>query len=290
MEEHMSSYAHPETVVNAQWVADHGLDTNVRLIEVGFDLAAYHSGHIPGAMGWEWSKDVLHPLRRDLPDKALLEARLSGAGIANNSTVVPYDSLSNLLAAFTFWMLKVYGHHDVRLLDGGSKKWLAEGRPVTTETISHPATLYKASNPDWTLRAHRDLLLDFIDKPDRVLVDLRPADMYRGDNLFDLPAGGHIPGAVNVPAEIVVEKDIFKEWLTPTTNDDGTFKPFKELRALFSGKGITADKEVITYCVRGGLSSHAWFVLKYLLGYPLVREYDGSWAEWSNLIGAPIAV
>jgi thiosulfate/3-mercaptopyruvate sulfurtransferase len=160
---------------------------------------------------------------------------------------------------------------------------------MTTETISHSATRYKARNPDWTLRAHRDLLLEFIDKPDRVLVDLRPADMYRGDNLFDLPAGGHIPGAVNVPAEMAMENGAFKEWLTPTTNDDGTFKPFDELRTLFTDKGITPDKEVITYCVRAGLSSHAWFVLKYLLGYPQVREYDGSWAEWSNLIGAPIA-
>jgi len=285
----MSTYAHPETLVNTRWVADHGLDASVRLIELGFDLTAFQSGHIPGAIGWEWNRDVLHPMRRDLPDKALLEERLSAAGVSNDSIVVLYDSVSNLLAAFTFWMLKIYGHNDVRLLDGGRKKWLAEGRPLTAETIAQPATRYKARNPDWTLRAHRDLLLEFIDKPDRVVVDLRPADMYRGDDLFGLPAGGHIPGAVNIPAEMILEDDTFKEWRIPTTNDDGTFKPFEELRALFTDKGITPDKEVITYCVRAGLSSHAWFVLKELLGYPHVREYDGSWAEWSNLIGAPIA-
>jgi thiosulfate/3-mercaptopyruvate sulfurtransferase len=282
-------YAHPEMLVNTQWVADHGRDANVRLIELGFDLTAYHSGHIPGTIGWEWRRDVLHPMRRDLPDKALLEERLSAVGVSNDSTVVLYDSASNLLAAFTFWMLKIYGHNDVRLLDGGRKKWLAEGRSLTAETSAQPATRYNARNPDWTLRAHRDLLLEFIDKPDRVVVDLRPADMYRGDNLFGLPAGGHIPGAVNVPAEMILEGDTFKEWRMPTTNDDGTFKSLEELRALFTDKGVTPDKEVITYCVRAGLSSHAWFVLKELLGYPHVREYDGSWAEWSNLIGAPIA-
>src|SRR5690349_20009613 len=156
LEEHMSMYAHPEMLVNTQWVADHGRDANVRLIELGFDLTAYHSGHI-------------------------------------------------------------------------------------------------------------------------VVVDLRSADMYRGDNLFGLPAGGHIPGAVNVPAEMILEGDTFKEWRMPTTNDDGTFKSLEELRALFTDKGVTPDKEVITYCVRAGLSSHAWFVLKELLGYPHVREYDGSW-------------
>jgi thiosulfate/3-mercaptopyruvate sulfurtransferase len=228
-------------------------------------------------------------MRRDLPDKALLEERLSAAGISNDATVVLYDSASNLLAVLTFWMLKIYGHNDVRLLDGGRKKWLAEGRPLTADTIAQSVTRYQARNPDWTLRAHRDLLLEFIDKPDRVVVDLRPADMYRGDNLFGLPAGGHIPRAVNIPAEMILEDNIFKEWRIPTTNGDGTFKPVEELRALFADKGITPDKEVITYCVRAGLSSHAWFVLKELLGYPHVREYDGSWAEWSNLVGAPIA-
>jgi thiosulfate/3-mercaptopyruvate sulfurtransferase len=285
----MTSYAHPEAIVTTQWVADHRSDANVRIVEVGFDRNAYQSGHIPGAIGWAWSEDILHPMRRDLPDKDLLEARLARAGIANDTTVVLYDGIGNILAAYTLWILKVYGHADVRLLDGGRKKWLAEGRPMTTEVVTYPEATYRAKKPDWTLRAHRDLVQEHIGKPDRVLVDLRPEDMYRGDNLFDLPVGGHIPGAINVPAEMVVEDGSFREWRTPTTRDDGTFLPADELRELFAAKGITPDKEVITYCVRAGLSSHAWFVLKVLLGYPRVREYDGSWEEWSHLIGAPVA-
>jgi len=285
----MSAAAHPERLVTTQWVADHWADPDVRLVEVGLTDEAYLSGHIPGAIGWVLERDVLHPMRRDLPEKELLEARLSHVGIANDTTVVLYDDFSNLWAAYTLWMLKIYGHADVRLLDGGRTKWLAEGRPTTTDVPNYPEAAYHARKPDWTLRAHRDLVQEQLGKADRVLVDLRPADMYRGDNLFGLPAGGHIPGAVNIPAELVVEGGQFKEWRTPTTRDDGTFRPLDELRELFAAQGVTPDKEIITYCVRAGLSSHAWFVLKELLGYPRVREYDGSWAEWSNLIGAPIA-
>lgn len=284
----MSTYAHPEALVNTQWVADHLNDPSVRFVEVDWDIAEYNAGHIPGAVGWVWSKDDLHPMRRDVPDKAEFEALLSRAGIANDNTVVVYGGLNNLLATFTFWLLKVYGHTDVRLLDGGRQKWMAEGRPSQTEIPSVTPSAYKAKNPDWTLRAHRDLVQEFIGKPDRILVDARPTDMYTGENSAGAQRGGHIPGAVNIPAQADMDNGAFRGWLTPTTNPDGTFKSVEELQALFASKGVASDKEVISYCVLGGLSSHAWFVLKYLLGYPQVRLYDGSWAEWGNLIGAPI--
>ena len=288
MKETRSTYAHPEALVNTQWVADHLSDPSVRFVEVDWDIAEYNAGHIPGAVGWVWSKDVLHPMRRDVPDKAEFEAQLSRAGITNDSTVVVYGGLNNLLATFTFWLLKVYGHKDVRLLDGGRQKWMAEDRPSQIELPSLTPSAYKARNPDWTLRAHRDLIQEFIGKPDRILVDARPVDMYSGDNSAGAQRGGHIPGAVNIPACADMDNSTFRGWLTPTTRPDGTFKSVEELQAMFTSKGVTSDKEVIAYCVLGGLSSHAWFVLKVLLGYSQVRLYDGSWAEWGNLIGAPI--
>jgi len=284
----MSDYVHSEVLVNTQWVANHLNDPKVRFIEVDWDIAEYNAGHIPGAFGWVWSKDALQTIRRDIPDKAELEALLAHAGIANDSVIVVYGGFNNLLATFAFWVLKVYGHADVRLLDGGRKKWLDDGCPTSTETPILSLTTYKAQNPDWSLRAHRDLIQEYIGKPDRILVDARPADMYSGANNAGAQRGGHIPGAVNLPAGMDMKDGAFQGWLTPTVKADGTFKPFEELQALYGSKGVTPNKEVITYCVLGGLSSHQWFVLKYLLGYPEVRLYDGSWAEWGNLIGVPI--
>jgi thiosulfate/3-mercaptopyruvate sulfurtransferase len=284
----MSDYAHPEMLVTTQWAVEHLDDPNVRFVEVGFSADAYDSGHIPGAVYWAWNGNVLHAGNRDILDEVRLEAQLSEAGIARTTTVVFYDGFSNLLAAMGLWMLKIYGHQDVRLLDGDRTKWMSEGRPLMTHVSDLQPTTYKVRKPDWALRAHRDLVLEGIGKPNRVLVDARTIAMYDGEDSMGGDFGGHIPGAINVPAMMDMDNGQFRRWITPTTNADGTFKAADDLRALFSSKGIHPDKEVITYCVRGGLSTHMWFVLKYLLGYPEVREYDGSWAEWGNLIGVPL--
>lgn len=284
----MSDYAHPEMLASTQWAADHLNDSKVHFVEVGFSADAYNSGHIPGAVYWAWIGNILQADSRDILDKAGLETQLSRAGIARNTTVVLYDGFSNLLAAMGLWMLKTYGHPDVRLLDGDRTKWTSEGHPVTTDVPDIQPTTYKARKPDWTLRAHRDLVLEGIGKPNRVVVDARTTAMYSGEDAAGGSVSGHILGAINVPALMAMDNGQFSRWQTPTTNADGTFKSADELRALFNSKGITSGKEVITYCVRGGLSTHMWFVLKYLLGYPEVREYDGSWAEWGNLIGVPV--
>jgi len=284
----MTNYAQPEMLASTQWAIEHLNDPQVRFVEVGWNSAAYDSGHIPGAVCWVWNGSVLQPGSRDILAKADLEDHLSQAGIAEDTIVVLYDGFSNLLSAMALWMLKIYGHQDARLLDGERTKWTSEGHPLTADTPTIQPTIYKAKKPDWTLRAHRDLILEGIGKPNRLLVDARTAAMYIGEDAMGGSVGGHIPGAINVPAVMEMDNGQFRRWMTPTTNDDGTFKSADELHALFGGKGITPDNEVITYCVRGGLSTHMWFVLKYLLGYPEVREYDGSWAEWGNLIGVPV--
>lgn len=286
----MSDYAYPEMLASPEWAAEHLNDPNVRFVEVGFSPAAYDSGHLPGSIYWNWNGDILQAGSRDILDKAAVEALFSRSGIGNQTTVVVYDGFSNLLAAMAVWMLKIYGHPDVRLLDGERRKWAADGRPLPTDAPTIQPTTYKAKKPDWTLRAHHDLVLEGIGRTARVLVDARTTAMHQGNDAMGGTVGGHIPGAINLPAMMEMEDGQFRRWITPTVNEDGTFKPAAELRALFSDHGITPDKEVITYCVRGGLSTHMWFVLKYLLGYPEVREYDGSWAEWGNLIGVPVSV
>jgi thiosulfate/3-mercaptopyruvate sulfurtransferase len=284
----MSGYAHPEMLVSTQWASDHLNDLEVRCVEVGFNSTGYDTGHIIGTVFWACNGDILKPGSRDLVDKEAVEALLSRSGIGNKTKIVLYDSHSNLLAAMTLWMLKIYGHQDVCLLDGGRRKWTDEGHPLTTDAPAIQPTTYKAKKPDWTLRAHRDLVLEGIDRPNRVLVDARTVAMYTGEDARGAAIGGHISGAINVPAAAQEMDNGKYRWRTPTTNEDGTFKSADELHTLFSSKGITSDKEIITYCTRGGLSSHMWFVLKYLLGYPEVREYDGSWTEWGNLVGVPI--
>ena len=280
----MSTYARPEVLVSTQWVADHLNDSNVRLLEVGVNTSEYESGHIAGAVaGWGLS-DFQH-----LADKAQVEAMLSNAGIANGDTVVIYGGLSNLIAVMAFWMLKIYGHGDIRLLDGGRQKWLAEGRSLSTANPSVQRTQYVAQEPNWDLRADKDHIVGVIGRMEQMIVDARPIDMYAGENTAGMQRGGHIPTAVNVPAAPITDADgKLQGWQTPTTRGDGTFKSVEELRALFSEKGITPDKNTVTYCVRGGLSTHMWFALTQLLGYPNVREYDRSWAEWGNLADTPI--
>jgi thiosulfate/3-mercaptopyruvate sulfurtransferase len=220
-------------------------------------------------------------VRRDIPSKERLEAILGELGVSDTHTIVLYGDNNNWFAAYAFWVLKIYGHDDVRLMDGGRKKWLLEGRPITTEVPNYPPTQYRAKEPDMSLRAFFPQVLESLHKPEFALVDVRSPQEYTGE-LIAPPGmmetaqrGGHIPGARNIP------------W-AQAVREDGTFKSPDELRALYESQGITPDKQVITYCRIGERSSHTWFVLKYLLGYPNVRNYDGSWTEWGNMVAAPI--
>jgi thiosulfate/3-mercaptopyruvate sulfurtransferase len=277
-----NGYAHPEVLVETDWVAGHLTDPRVRLVEVDVDTAAYDTGHISGAVGWNWRVDTQQPLRRDIPDKAELEALLARSGITNDTTIIFYGDNNNWFATFAFWLVKIYGHRDARMMNGGRKKWIDEGRPTTTTSPTPSPSVYRAQDPNWSIRALRDMVRDFVGKPDRALVDVRSPREFSGELLApeNLPQegaqrGGHIPGAANIPWGMAVR-------------EDGTFKTAEELRALYGNKGITPDKAVIAYCRIGERSSHTWFVLSYLLGHPAVRNYDGSWTEWGSLIGAPI--
>lgn len=278
----MAGYAYPDVLVETQWVADHLDDTNVRLIEAAFDTEKYDLAHIPGALPWTWEKDFQHPVRKDIPDKEGWDALLERSGIANDTTVVVYGAPSKYYATFAIWHLTMFGHRDVRLMNGGIEKWTAENRPLTTDIPVVPSSTYQAQEPDSTIRALRDLVHESIDDSNCILVDVRDTEEYCGTlhPTWKLPEdggqrGGRIPGAVNITWDKVLD-------------DDGTFKPVEVLQAIYSGQGVTTEKEVITYCVIGARSSHTWFVLKYLLGYPQVRLYDGSWLEWGGLIGVPI--
>jgi len=285
----MSDYAYPQSLVTTQWVADHLNDLSVRLLEVGWDSSEFEAGHIPGTVA-AWGYTDLHRAdEREIPSKSEIESMLSQAGIAKSDTIVLYGGFANLAAAMAFWVLKIYGHPDVRLLDGGRQKWLAENRPLSTETPSPKPTQYVAQAPDTKLRADRDFVAGVIGQADCRLVDARAEDMYAGENNAGTAYGGHIPTAINLPAKRIVNtQGEFLSWQTPTTNSDGLFKSVEELKLLFSAKGITPDKKIIAYCLRGGLSTHMWFVLTQLLGYPHVIEYDRSWVEWGNLDGAPV--
>jgi thiosulfate/3-mercaptopyruvate sulfurtransferase len=277
-----NGYAHPEVLVETEWVAGHLNDPKVRLVEVDVDTTAYDSGHIPGAVGWNWKKDTQPPIRRDIPDKTGVEALLSRSGIAPDTTVILYGDNHNWFATYAFWLLKLYGHADARIMNGGRKKWLDEGRPLTTETPQVAPALYRAKEPEANLRALRSLVLDSVGKASHGLVDVRSPKEFSGELLApeNLPQegaqrGGHIPGARNIP------------W-GQAVREDGTFKSAAELTALYGGQGITPEKEIIAYCRIGERSSHTWYVLKYLLGYPRVRNYDGSWTEWGSSIGVPV--
>ena len=275
-------YVHPEALVDTDWVAAHLNDPKVRLIEVDVDTSAYNQGHIPGAVGFNWQKELQDQVVRAPLSKEHLEDLLSRAGVSNDTTIVLYGDNNNWFAAWAFWILKYYGHQDVRLLDGGRVKWLAENRETTTDIHEYPRTNYQAQSPSTDIRAFRDQILAELGQADVALVDVRSPGEFSGELLApaNLPQegaqrGGHIPGAANIPWSQAVQSD-------------GTFKPADELRTLYEGKGITADKDVVAYCRIGERSSHTWFVLSYLLGYPHVRNYDGSWTEWGSLIGAPI--
>ena len=278
----MAEYSHPESLVTTDWVAEHGNDANVRLVEVDVDTSAYDEGHIAGAVGWNWQSQLQASLRRDLISGPELEALLGVAGIDNNTTVILYGDNNNWFAAWAFWQLKYYGHGDVRLMNGGRAKWVADGRPLTTDAASHEAKSYRASEPNQDIRAYRDAVLGAVFASSVALVDVRAPAEYSGELLApaNLPQegsqrGGHIPGAANVP------------W-GQAVNEDGTFKSADELTALYGGKGIDGSKETIAYCRIGERSSHTWFVLTQLLGHQNVRNYDGSWTEWGSIVNAPI--
>jgi thiosulfate/3-mercaptopyruvate sulfurtransferase len=274
-------YANQAALVSTEWVAAHGGDPNVRLIEVDVDTGAYDQGHIKGAVGWNWQRDLSDPVQRDIPTKASWEALLGRSGVGNDTRVVFYGDNNNWFAAFAYWVAKIYGHRDVALMNGGRKKWELEGRELTTDAPNVSQTSYTASDPDWSLRAYQNQVREYIDAAGKALVDVRSPAEFSGEVLAPpgLPEtaqrAGHIPGAANVP------------W-AQAANEDGTFKSPAELAALYQGKGVTADKQVVAYCRIGERSSHTWFVLKELLGYPDVRNYDGSWTEWGSVIGAPI--
>ncbi|MGH9686902.1 MAG: sulfurtransferase [Candidatus Acidiferrales bacterium] len=278
----MSEYAHPEVLVSTEWVAEHGKDPKVRLVEVDVDTSAYDHGHIAGAVGWNWQTQLQDNVRRDLIDKVALEQLMGQSGVSNDTTVILYGDNNNWFAAYALWQLKYYGHKDARLMNGGRKKWVAEKRPLVTEAAKVNATTYRASGPDESIRAHKEQVASAIDRKNAGgLVDVRSPDEFTGKIIA--PPGmtetaqraGHIPGAANVP------------W-SQAAREDGTFKSLEELKQLYQGKGVTGNGEVIAYCRIGERSSHTWFVLKYLLGYDNVKNYDGSWTEWGNLIGAPI--
>ena len=277
----MTDYKHPEVLASTDWVAAHLDDPKVRLVEVDVDTSSYDKGHIKNATGWNWATQLNDRLRRDIPNQKMFEELCSASGIANDHTVILYGDHHNWFAAFAFWQFKIYGHNDLRLMNGGRKKWELEGRPLTTETPTITRTAYHPSVPDFSLRARRDNIFQILSGKPVHLVDVRSPDEFTGKIIA--PAGmtetaqrgGHIPGAVNVL------------W-SKAVNDDGTFKDYKDLVALYEAEGVRPDKEAVTYCRIGERSSHTWFVLKYLLGVEKVRNYDGSWTEWGNLMEAPI--
>ena len=278
-----NGYAHPEMLVETAWVADNLNHPNLRLVEVDVDTTAYEQGHIPGAIGWNWRTDTQDQLSRDLLSPEDFAALMARSGIGNDTTVVLYGDNNNWFAAYALWMMKVYGHADVRLMNGGRAKWLAEGREMTTETPSVAPATYQVTGVHKDLRALRPFVEESVGHSQRAMVDVRSPDEYSGKLLApaNLPQegsqrGGHIPGAANIP------------WAT-AVGEDGCFKSRAELEAIYGAKGVTGDKGVIAYCRIGERSSHTWFALKYLLGYPDVRNYDGSWTEWGSAIGVPIA-
>src|ERR1700691_239010 len=278
----MSEYKHPETLVSTQWAAEHLNDSNIRPVEGDVDTTAYDQGHIPGAVGWNWQSQLQDNIRRDLIGQEALETLLGQSGISNDTTILLYGDNNNWFAAYAFWQLKYYGHKDVRLINGGRKKWVEEKRPLTTEPTKVAATKYRATGPDESIRARKEDVFGVLEKKKAAqLVDVRSGDEFTGKIIAPpgmsetAQRGGHIPGAANIP------------W-AQAANEDGTFKSAEALKALYDGKGITGKNEVMAYCRLGEPSSHSWFVLKYLLGYDKVKNYDGSWTEWGNLVGAPI--
>ena len=274
-------YTIPNVLVTTDWVAQHAADAGVRVVEVDVDTAAYDQGHAPGAVGWNWTSDLCDTLIRDIVPMKKLEDLLGRSGIDNKTTIVLYGDNNNWFAAWAFWQMKIYGHKDVRLMNGGRKKWIAEGRPLDTEQATHAATRYTAAGVDRSLRAMLGDVMVAVQRGGTSLIDVRSPPEFTGE-IYAPPGlpetcqrAGHIPGARNVP------------W-GKVCSEDGTFRSRDELETLYAEAGATEDKSIIAYCRIGERSSHTWFVLKYLLGFKDVKNYDGSWTEYGNLIGAPI--
>jgi thiosulfate/3-mercaptopyruvate sulfurtransferase len=275
------AYARPDTIVSTDWVSEHLDDPKIRIVEVDVDTSAYQQGHICCAIGWNWNTQLCDTEVRDIIPREKLEALLGASGIGNDTTVILYGDNNNWFAAWAFWQLKMYGHDDVRLMNGGRRKWLAESRELSTDTPQVKPRTYTAKDPDLSLRAFLQEVQRVDPRNGAALVDVRSPQEFTGEILAPpgLPEtcqrGGHIPGARSIP------------W-AKACNEDGTFKTYEDLSALYASQGVTRDKHVIAYCRIGERSSHTWFVLKYLLGYPDVKNYDGSWTEWGNLVGAPV--
>jgi thiosulfate/3-mercaptopyruvate sulfurtransferase len=283
-EEMNHGYAHPEALVSTDWVADHMHDSNVRIVESDEDVLLYEKGHVPGAVKIDWHIDEQDQVRRDFIDKAAFERLMAGRGITNHTTVVFYGDKNNWYACYTFWLFKLYGHQDCRVMNGGRATWEAEGRPLEREAPSYAETSYMAKEPDLSIRAFRDeVLREYAQAGSgKALVDVRSPTEYSGEviAMVNYPQegaqrGGHIPGARNIP------------WAR-AAHEDGAFKSAEELKALYEGMDVTPDKRVVAYCRIGERSSHTWFVLTRLLGYEQVKNYDGSWTEWGSLVGVPI--
>lgn len=278
----MVEYVHPETLVSTDWVAAHRNDPTVRIVESDEDVLLYEVGHIPGAVKVDWQTELQHQIIRDYVEKEAFGTLIGGKGIRNDHTVVFYGDKNNWWACYACWVFKMYGHKDCRIMNGGRQKWIDEGRELAQERPNYPAVSYTARAPDLSLRAFRQEVMDHINvqKP---LIDVRSPGEYSGEllHMADYPQegalrGGHIPGAASVP---------WGQAVAP----DGTFKSAEELQELYESRaGLTPEDDVVVYCRIGERSSHTWFVLTYLLGYPHVRNYDGSWTEWGNLVGSPI--
>ncbi len=278
----MTDSARDRVLVTSTWAEDHLGDPQVRFVEVDVDTCSYHEGHLPGALAWNWRTDLADPIRRDILSKGDFEDRMTSAGIEKRTTVVLYGDNNNWFAAWAFWQMKIYGHDDVRLMDGGRRRWLAEGRSISQEPFASPKVVrYDASPADGSLRALLPEVVDAMSRRSAVLIDVRSPAEFSGE-LLSPPGlaetcqrGGHVPGATSIP------------WGS-ACREDGTFKSTAELTALYAAVGVTKDRPAITYCRIGERSSHTWFALRYLVGVADVRNYDGSWTEWGNLVGAAI--
>ena len=277
----MAAYA-KDVLVDTDWVASHGNDSKIKLVEVDVDTSAYRQGHAAGAIGWNWTTQLEDQIRRDIPDQAAWEKLLSETGISNDDTIIFYGDNNNWFACFAYWIAQMYGHANVKIMNGGRKKWELEQRPLTTDETKVAPTQYRAKTPDLSLRALQPQVKEALGKPNATLVDVRSPQEFTGEILA--PPGlsetaqrpGHIPGAKSVP------------WLQAVNDADGTFKSADELKERYDREGVTAGKDIIAYCRIGERSSHTWFALHELLGYPNVKNYDGSWTEWGSMIGLPI--
>ena len=278
------SYVHPEVLVDTEWVSQNPPNENRKLVEVDYDPEnGYRKGHIKGASLIWWKRDINDPIARDIINKELFEELMAKNGIKPDTEVIMYGDFNNWFAAFSFWVFKYYGHKNIKIMNGGRKKWELENREYTTEEPQIEKTSYSAKEPDEQIRDYLDGVKKALDDNNIVMVDVRSPKEFTGEitappeyPMEHAQRGGHIPGANNIP------------WATAVNDADGTFKSAEELKQIYESKGITSDKNVICYCRIGERSSHSWFVLKYLLGYPNVRNYDGSWTEWGNMIKNPI--